>query len=80
MKQIDMTDHKRKDHLLMEVQVMRELVHPNLVNYVDMFLENNTLWLVMELLTGGALTDVVLYTILSEQQIAAVSKEVRATN
>ena len=80
MKQIDMTDHKRKDHLLMEVQVMRELVHPNLVNYVDMFLENNTLWLVMELLTGGALTDVVLYTILSEQQIAAVSKEVRMTN
>ena len=55
---------------------MRELVHPNLVSYVDMFLERNNLWLVMEVLTGGALTDVVLYTILSEQQIAAVSNEV----
>ena len=55
---------------------MRELVHPNLVNYVELYLERNTLMMVMEFMRGGALTDVVLYTILSEPQIAAVAKEV----
>ena len=74
VKTIDISDHKRKDHLLMEIMVMRELTHPNLVNYVDLFLENLSLKMVMELMDGGALTDVVLYTILSERQIAAVTK------
>ena len=63
MKIIDLEDHQRKDHLLMEiqvlriaseggraVQVMRELVHPNLVNYVEMFMERNSLMIVMELM------------------------------
>ena len=74
VKTIDISDHKRKDHLLMEIMVMRELTHPNLVNYVDLFLESLSLKMVMELMDGGALTDVVLYTILSERQIAAVTK------
>eukprot|EP00092_Neocalanus_flemingeri_P013383 GFUD01014427.1.p1 GENE.GFUD01014427.1~~GFUD01014427.1.p1 ORF type:complete len:640 (-),score=139.11 GFUD01014427.1:110-2029(-) len=76
IKTIDISDHKRKDHLLMEIQVMRELVHPNLVNYVELFLERNLLMMVMEFMRGGALTDVVLYTILSEPQISAVTKEI----
>jgi len=76
IKTIDIADHKRKDHLLMEIQVMRELVNPNLVNYVELFLERNTLMMVMEFMRGGALTDVVLYTILSESQIAAVAREI----
>ena len=59
---------------------MRELVHPNLVNYCELFLERNTLMMVMELMRGGALTDVVLYTILSEPQISAVAKEVCRTS
>jgi hypothetical protein len=29
---------------------MRELVHPNLVNYVEMFMERNSLMMVMELM------------------------------
>jgi len=76
VKSIDLEDHLRKDHLLMEVQVMRKLVHPNLVNLKDIFLEKNKLLLVMELMQGGALTDVVLYTVMSEAQIAAVTKEI----
>lgn len=55
---------------------MRELNHPNLVNYQELFLERDSLMMVMELMDGGALTDVVLYTILSEKQIASVTKEV----
>ena len=76
IKNIDISDHKRKDQLLTEVIVMRELNHPNLVNYVELFLEKDPLMMVMEFMQGGALTDVVLYTILSEPQIAAVTKEI----
>ena len=60
IKMIDLEDHQRKDHLLMEIQVgpvhgdrrqvMRELVHPNLVNLKDIFMERNSLMLVMELM------------------------------
>ena len=94
IKNIDISDHKRKDQLLTEVIVMRDLNHPNLVNYVELFLERDNLMMVMEFMQvsqslemsscerrptvqGGALTDVVLYTILNEPQIAAVTKEVR---
>ena len=59
-----------------EVIVMRDLNHPNLVNYVELYLEKDNLMMVMEFMEGGALTDVVLYTILTELQIAAVTKEV----
>ena len=55
---------------------MRDLNHPNLVNYVELYLERNHLMMVMEFMQGGALTDVVLYTILNELQIAAVTKEI----
>ena len=34
------------------------------------------LWVVMEFMNGGALTDIVLQTVLNEPQISAISKEV----
>ena len=48
IKTIDISDHKRKDQLLTEVIVMRDLNHPNLVNYVELFLERHNLMIVME--------------------------------
>jgi len=55
---------------------MRQLQHRNLVNYVDSYLVNGDreLWVVMEYLEGGALTDVVVETILNDGQIAAITK------
>jgi serine/threonine protein kinase len=62
--------------LLTEIKIMQQYQHKNLVNYIDSYLvEEDDLWVVMDYLEGGNLTDVVVKTELDEGQIAAVLKE-----
>ena len=63
------------DLILNEIMVMSASRHPNIVNYIDSFLYKNELWLVMEHMDGGSLTDIVTSYLMNEGQIAAVSKE-----
>ncbi|CAO3702494.1 unnamed protein product [Rhizopus stolonifer] len=77
IKQMDLASQPRKDLIVTEILVMKESQHPNIVNYLDSFLvRNSDLWVIMEYMEGGALTDVIDNNTMTEQQIATVCREV----
>ncbi|CAG8688618.1 22404_t:CDS:2, partial [Dentiscutata erythropus] len=76
IKQMDLSHQPRKELIVNEILVMKESQHPNIVNYLDSFLvKSNELWVVMEYMEGGALTDVIDNNTLEEDQIAAICYE-----
>ena len=79
IKQMDLRNQPRKELIVNEIIVMKESSHPNIVNFLDSFLQegNNELWVVMEYMEGGALTDVIdNNTHITEAQISTICNEV----
>jgi protein-serine/threonine kinase len=78
IKQMDLAHQPRKELIVNEILVMKESQHPNIVNFLDAFLKGTAeLWVVMEYMEGGALTDVIDNNNLKEDQISTICFEVR---
>lgn len=76
IKQMNLKQQPKKDLIVNEIIVMRGSKHKNIVNFLDSYLVGGDLWVIMEYMEGGSLTDVVTFNMMSEALIAAVCREV----
>jgi serine/threonine protein kinase len=76
VKEMVLSRQPRKDMIINEIKIMKETTHPNIVNFKDCFLVKDSLWVIMEYMEGGMLTDIIDKEKFTEPQIAAICLEV----
>ncbi|XP_030627825.1 serine/threonine-protein kinase PAK 6b [Chanos chanos] len=76
VKMMDLRKQQRRELLFNEVVIMRDYRHKNVVEMYKSALVGEELWVIMEYLQGGALTNIVSETRLTEEQIATVCESV----
>jgi len=75
IKQMEVARQVKKDIIVNEIMIMKESNHDAIVNFIDAFLIEGILWVVMELIDGGSLSEMLTLGIrLTEPQIAAITK------
>ncbi|ODV94900.1 hypothetical protein PACTADRAFT_43640 [Pachysolen tannophilus NRRL Y-2460] len=77
VKQMDINIQPRKELIVNEILVMKDSQHRNIVNFLEAYLRGSSdLWVVMEYMEGGSLTDVIEHNDhLTESQIACICLE-----
>ena len=69
---------KNQKHLLTEIDIQKNSNHPNVVNYLNGYYLEAEIWVVLEFMGGGSLTEILemfQYVQLTEPQIAYVTYE-----
>ncbi|XP_058680354.1 serine/threonine-protein kinase Pak-like, partial [Ammospiza caudacuta] len=75
IKKIDLQGLRKKELKVNELMVMKMNRNLNLVKYLDSYLVGEELWLVLEYMDGGALSDIISTTSLCEDEAPAISRE-----
>lgn len=75
IKQMRLEKQPKKDLIANEILVMKQAKHDNIVNFRDSFIYHGDLWIVMDYMEGGSLTDVISHNMMTEPQIGAVCRE-----
>lgn len=75
IKQMQLDKQPKKDLIANEILVMKQSKHPNIVNFRDAYILRGDLWIVMDYMEGGSLTDVISHNMMTEPQIGAVCRE-----
>ena len=79
VKQMNLAHQPKKELIYNEIKIMKESDHRNIVRFVEAYLVGEAmLWVVMELMEGGPLTDIVESCELEESEIAAICRETLA--
>ncbi|GMT08872.1 hypothetical protein PFISCL1PPCAC_169 [Pristionchus fissidentatus] len=76
VKKMNIRKQQRRELMFNEVAIMREFSHPHIVRLFSSHLVADELWLVMEYMEGGSLTDVVTHSRMTEPQMATVCVQV----
>ena len=75
IKQMVIAKQVKKDIIVNEIAIMKESNHASIVNYVDSYIVNGVLWVIMELIDGGSLSELlVVHKTMSEPTIALIMK------
>lgn len=75
IKQMNLEQQPKKELIINEILVMKDSKHPNIVNFIDSYLLKGELWVIMEYMEGGSLTEIVTHSVMTEGQIGAVCRE-----
>ena len=76
VKQMSLRRQPRRELTFNEVVMMREFRHPSIVSLLDCHLVEEQLWVVMEFMEGGSLTEIVTTVRMREKEAAAVCAQV----
>ena len=75
VKEMQLTE-KNEQTLIDETRLMFSMKDPHIVSFYDAYRIENTLWILMELMDGGSLTNVATYCDCQEPHIAYFAREI----
>lgn len=61
--------------LLNEINILKEIRHANIAEYIDSFIVHDTVWIVSELIDGMDLSHLNKFRVLTSEQLASICKD-----